>query len=104
MSPDVDLAHQIRFFSLRGFLTMPFRLYAKFFRHRGISHSFFLGSLTRILWLAVFSIVIFFLVYQTFPNHKNFFTFAYKHRVFLIYSLSGICLADWCHLLLDRKK
>lgn len=104
MSPDVDLAHQIKLFSLRGLLTLPFRVYSMIFRHRGISHSFFFGSLTRIFWLAGFGLLIFYGIYETFPNKKSFYLFYRQHRIFLLYSFAGICFADWCHLLLDRKK
>jgi len=52
MSPDMDLAYQIRLFSLRGLFSIPFRSYAQLFSHRGLSHNVLLGSVTRILWLA----------------------------------------------------
>ena len=49
MNPDLGLVHKIKLFSLRGFITLPFRGYSKIFKHKGISHSFLLGSFTRII-------------------------------------------------------
>ena len=74
MNPDLDLVHQIKLFSLRGFLTLPFRGYSKIFKHRGISHSFLLGSFTRIIWLSS----ILFLLSFIFSLSENIFSF-YKH-------------------------
>lgn len=104
MNPDLDLANQIRLFSLRGFLTLPFRFYAKLFSHRGLSHNPILGSFTRIAWLMGWGCIIFFIVYKSMPTKETFLTFYKHYKPFILYSLAGICLADWGHLLLDRKK
>ncbi len=100
MNPDLDLVHQIKLFSLRGFLTLPFRGYSKIFKHRGISHSFLLGSFTRITWLSA----ILFLLSFAFSFSDNIFSFCKQFKTYFIYALTGICLADWSHLLLDTKK
>lgn len=100
MNPDLDLVHQIKFFSLRGFLTLPFRGYSKVFKHRGISHSFFVGSLTRIIWLSA----VLFLLSFIFSFSGNIFSFCEQNKTYFLYALTGICLADWSHLLLDAKK
>ncbi|MDR2539936.1 MAG: DUF2227 family putative metal-binding protein [Chlamydiales bacterium] len=100
MSPDLDLVHKVKLFSLRGFITLPFRGYSKIFRHRGISHSFLFGSLTRIIWLSS----LLFLLSFSFSFSENIFSF-YKHfKTSFIYVLAGICLSDWSHLFLDVKK
>lgn len=104
MSPDMDLANKIRLFSIRGLLTLPFRSYAKFFSHRGISHSILFGSLTRILWLACWFGLIMLLINQSLPNSSTLLKLYSKHRIWILYGAAGICLADWCHLLLDRKE
>lgn len=104
MSPDMDLAYQIRFFSIRGLLSAPFRSYAKLFSHRGLSHNFFLGSLTRILWLSAWGALIFFAVYKSLPTKGSILKFYKHYQPYILYGLAGICLADWCHLLLDRKE
>lgn len=100
MNPDLDLVHKIKLFSLRGFITLPFRGYSKIFKHRGISHSFLLGSFTRIIWLSSILLLLSF----SFSFSESIFSF-YKHfKTYFIYALTGICLADWSHLLLDAKK
>lgn len=104
MSPDMDLAYQIRLFSLRGILTLPFRSYAQFFRHRGLSHHLILGSATRILWLVLWGLVLFFLIYQSLPTKVSLLKFYKMYKPYIFYSLAGICFADWCHLLLDLKR
>ena len=103
MNPDMDLANRVRLFSLRGLLTLPFRLYALLFRHRGISHSFFFGSLTRIVWLMGWALLIFYLFRETSPSIDSFFSSYKKDRLFFCYLATGVCLADWCHLLLDQR-
>lgn len=100
MNPDLDLVHQIKLFSLRGFLTLPFRGYSRICKHRGISHSFLLGSLTRIIWL---SALVFLFVFS-FSLSDITFSFCKKFKIHFICILAGICLADWSHLLLDVKK
>ena len=100
MNPDLDLVHQIKLFSVRGFITLPFRGYSKIFKHRGISHSFLLGSVTRIIWLS--SILL--LVGFSFSFSEYLFSFYEHFKTYFIYALIGICLADWSHLLLDTKK
>lgn len=100
MNPDLDLVHQIKLFSLRGFLTLPFRGYSRICKHRGISHSFLLGSLTRIIWLSA----LVFLFVVSFSLSDITFAFCKKIKTNFIYILAGICLADWSHLLLDVKK
>lgn len=100
MNPDLDLVHQINLFSLRGFLTLPFRGYSKVFKHRGISHSFLMGSFTRIIWLSATVLLLSF----SFSFSGNIFSFCKQYKIHFLYALAGICLADWSHLLLDVKK
>lgn len=83
---------------------MPFRLYSRVFAHRGISHSPLFGSLTRILWLAMIALGIFYLVYQVIPSKHSFLKFFHRYEPFILFGFAGIFLADLCHLILDRKK
>ncbi len=101
MSPDMDLAHQIKFFSIRGMLTSPFRLYSKIFSHRGMSHSILFGTLTRIGFLSLLALLSLWLINQTFPNPDTFLIFLKSHQVMILYAFSGLFIADLCHLLLD---
>lgn len=101
MNPDLDLAHQIKLFSVRGFLTLPFRSYSKIFRHRGISHSIPWGTVTRVLWLMMILILTMFLLDYTIRK-KKFFQFVSDYRFFFLYGFTGLVLADFCHLILDH--
>lgn len=104
MNPDLDLIHQIKIFSLRGLLTLPFRFYSKIFKHRGLSHSIIFGTATRILWLSGVALLLFYVVYRTFPTEKTFLYYLNYYKLYAIYGLAGIVLADWCHLALDYQK
>lgn len=104
MNPDLDLIHQIKLFSLRGLLTLPFRFYSTIFKHRGISHSIFFGTATRILWLAGISLLLFYAIYRTFPSEKTFLFYLKSYKFYALYGLGGIVIADWCHLILDYKE
>jgi len=103
MNPDLDLAHNIKLLSIRGILTLPFRLYSLVFKHRGISHSLIFGSLTRIIWLAGMALLVFYLVYKALPSTHNFYAYYKYYKFYIWYAAAGICLADWSHLLLDIK-
>lgn len=102
MNPDLDLSNKIRLFSLRGFLTMPFRGYSLIFRHRGISHSLLFGSVTRILYLGLLFYLFLYILKK--PNlSKKHFLMILRSNYFL-YGFIAIMLADFFHLALDAKK
>lgn len=102
MHPDVDLAHQIRLVSVRGVLSIPFRTYSMVFRHRGISHSLIFGTLTRLLWLGLYGIAIFYVAYQVVPSISSFMSFFHRYQPYLITGFLGFFLADLSHLLVDK--
>jgi uncharacterized metal-binding protein len=104
-SPDLDMANQLKILSVRGILGLPFRSYARVFSHRGLSHSFFVGTLTRVAWLAAQAAVILLLVClvcRISPLDHRFTAFFSRHRDEIAFGLAGLCAADWCHLLVDR--
>lgn len=101
MNPDLDLAHQIKFLSVRGILTAPFRLYSKIFSHRGLSHSIIFGTLTRLLFLAVTSLFCIWIYTQVTPSLNSVWAFIYQYQTSLAYAFSGVFLADISHLVLD---
>jgi uncharacterized metal-binding protein len=101
MNPDLDLANQIKLLSIRGLLTLPFRAYSSIFRHRGLSHSPFFGTLTRMVWLGIIFLLILFLIDQPVPSRKA--VLALLKTPNYLFGLSAIMLADLCHLLLDYK-
>lgn len=93
-NPDMDLASKIKLTSLRGFLSFPFRLYSKVFKHRGLSHHVLWGSLTRIMWIgAFFAFLMWFLgiKWQLFP----------ANTLYIYIALFGIFSADIAHIALD---
>ncbi|MDN3507734.1 MAG: DUF2227 family putative metal-binding protein, partial [Simkaniaceae bacterium] len=95
MSPDLDLAHQIKIRSVRGILSLPFRLYSKVFSHRGISHILVIGSLTRIIWLAAFLFAITYLINRPFVA-KSLPHFYNLYRLEIYTAFAAIVLADGC--------
>ena len=52
LSPDMDLSQSVSYRNW-GVFRLFWWPYAKIFSHRGISHSFFFGTLTRVLYLGV---------------------------------------------------
>ena len=103
MNPDVDIANEIKLFSIRGVLTMPFRPYSMIFHHRGISHSMIFGTLTRILYLGVLTTIVLFICNHTFLEKINLFDLFRMYKYYFIFGFVGIFLADLCHLLLDLR-
>lgn len=86
LNPDLDLARNIKLFSVKGLLTLPFRPYSYLFRHRGISHLPIIGTLTRVLWL-----VLLFSLCSLSISFTPLFWFA----------IFGLVIADAIHILLD---
>lgn len=103
MSPDLDLAHQIKLFSLRGILSFPFRSYAKVFKHRGISHRFLIGTLSRLIWLGLFFWIVSLLIGLSFLSQKEMFYLYHQYKPLILFGFFGFAVADICHLLLDKK-
>ena len=104
MSPDMDVANKIRLFSLRGILSIPFKSYALFFKHRGISHHFFLGTLTRVAWLFMYTALALYLFDKAVLSQKQAMTFYRVYKYELLYSFAAIFLADLSHIALDKSK
>ncbi|MEI6241827.1 MAG: DUF2227 family putative metal-binding protein [Chlamydiota bacterium] len=104
MNPDMDMAGQIKLFSWKGLFTLPFRVYALFFHHRGISHRFLLGTLTRIIFLAGIIFLFLFLFHKVTFHTDTFVHFITVYKTPLIYLFLGLLTADTCHLLLDLVK
>ncbi len=102
MTPDLDLANSIRLLSLRGLFSVPFRSYAFIFRHRGMSHSLLLGTLTRLCWLFLHAIGFLYLFYNIKPTNIDFIPYCQSFQTYFLYSLAGVFLADASHILVDR--
>jgi len=98
LHPDVDLARNVRLLSLKGLLTLPFRPYSHLFKHRGISHIPFIGTLTRIVWLIGFMWLLFGCLGLAFPHLAD-----WNHPLFW-FGVGGLAVADLFHELLDLIK
>lgn len=110
-SPDTDLMPKKRARFLRFFL-YPYSL---LFRHRGISHSLFLGTLTRIVYgIATFGMLVFILNKMGYIklSADNFFkglwiyfrNYDYSIESYKMVSwfFGGMFIADFCHVMLDK--
>ncbi len=107
LSPDLDLSYSK--ISKRWGILKIF-LYPYFFlsTHRGMSHTFILGTLVRYTYLIL--LCIFFLEIYTYFNKKNFdlkilnifqsYILLYKN--YIIFFLLGSIVADTIHIILDK--
>lgn len=87
VNPDLDIAEK-----LRGWWGFIWKIYGKLFRHRGISHFPVFGTLTRVIYIMVPSIVVFYFL------GIDFWDLPHK---FLLFMLAGLCVSDIIHLCLD---
>ncbi len=102
MSPDVDLAYQNKLFSLKGVLTLPFRLYGRIFSHRGLSHMPIIGTLTRLIYLGVISIIGYALLNRVPPSFSMILDFIKNHDLLIFWGICGAFIADLAHEALDN--
>ncbi|MBB6099132.1 putative metal-binding protein [Deinobacterium chartae] len=104
LSPDLDLAEgQVsskRAWGPLGFIWVP---YGKMFSHRGLSHSWLIGPLTRIGYLALIVWALLYLLRLTVPD-----LYAALPRSglplewnFWVPILTGYYLSQWLHLIAD---
>lgn len=102
LSPDLDLAEgrvdSKRHWGLLGFLWVP---YGMLFSHRGLSHTWILGPLTRLAYLAFMTVLIVGLlrtVWPEFPLPR--LPEPVSMKLLLPFAL-GYCLSQWLHLIAD---
>ena len=71
LSPDLDLANSesMKRWGILRFVWIP---YARIFRHRGVSHSILLGSLTRLLYLFAIATMPAYFTLKTLEQHFHF--------------------------------
>lgn len=103
MNPDVDICDKIKLFSIKGFFTIPFRLYAKVFKHRKTSHHIIFGTISRIGFLLILFFLIIFLLDLTPLLKIPFLNFLKTYKTYILYSILGIFVADFLHIILDKK-
>ncbi len=99
--PDLDLAHQIKLKSVRGILSSPFRVYSKLFKHRGLSHVPIIGTLTRILFIFLFCLLLYFLCTFNFSCIETVSSFYKSHKPFFLFGFLGAAISDIFHIALD---
>jgi uncharacterized metal-binding protein len=106
VTPDLDLAEgnvqAKRNWGLLGLLWVP---YGKMFKHRGLSHSWFLGPLTRLVYMVVVALALLNLAQLLAPYFGYAFSirteFGENWRELLLGALAGYYLSQWTHLLAD---
>ncbi len=106
VTPDMDLANRSvrakRNWGLLGILWVP---YGAIFKHRGLSHSWWLGPLTRIAYLLVLALAL--LEFAKVLAGWLGYTFELRASLYgewgwlLLGSVAGYYLSQWLHLLLD---
>ncbi|MDC0357645.1 DUF2227 family putative metal-binding protein [Oligoflexia bacterium] len=127
-NPDVDIANQIKLFSFKGLMTLPFRIfYAPFFKHRSsVSHSVLWGTPSRLLCMGVFVIVASFcfsFIYKLYSSYVSAedvlsigqatlnsatYTAALLYRLvsqneaLFGFAVAGFFIADLGHLIMDK--
>ena len=112
LSPDLDLAtgnvDSKRHWGPLGFLWVPYGL---LFSHRGLSHTWLLGPLTRLIYVAIMAALIWGLAYGVsqfipgvhlpLPQLPPSFTLAVVGAKFVYPALGGYYLSQWLHLIAD---
>ena len=106
VTPDLDLAeNHVRAKSNWGLLGLLWVPYGKLFRHRGLSHSWLVGPLTRLLYMALVALALGWGVSALSP----YFGYTFRIRLALrdnwqelaVGALAGYYLSQWLHLLAD---
>jgi uncharacterized metal-binding protein len=106
VTPDLDLAEQgVRAKNNWGLLGMLWIPYGAMFSHRGLSHSWLLGPLTRILYIAVVALTLAYVAAAMAP----FFGYTLSIRTQLVENwrelalgaLIGYYVSQWLHLIAD---
>lgn len=103
LSPDLDLKDNV---SARnwGLLRLFWRPYAALFRHRGVSHAPLLGTLTRIIYMAVLLYVVVAALNALFDLkvRMSFHDLREANWNLALTALAGVCAPDLLHVLTDR--
>ena len=103
LSPDLDLRENQskKNWGLLRYLWGP---YAGLFKHRGISHTPFLGTLTRLIYLLVAVYVVLAVLNALFDLNLGLSprSLVATDRQLALTALSGICTPDLLHVLTDK--
>jgi uncharacterized metal-binding protein len=106
VTPDLDLAEQgVRAKSNWGLLGLLWIPYGALFSHRGLSHSWIVGPLTRILYLMIVFLAVSWVAAQIAPYFGYGFSMkgqiGENWRELATGALIGYYLAQWLHLVAD---
>lgn len=106
VTPDMDLAEKnVRAKSNWGLLGLLWVPYGLMFKHRGLSHSWLLGPLTRLAYLVLLGLGALYLLSALGPTFG--YSFSVEARVFgnwqpiALGALAGYYLSQWLHLAAD---
>lgn len=106
VTPDLDLAeNRMQARNNWGLLGMLWIPYGALFSHRGLSHSWLIGPLTRLVYLALLALALSWAAAQVGP----YFGYGFSFRAELgenwlelaVGALAGYYLSQWLHLIAD---
>jgi len=108
VTPDLDFAnaHPVRALRNWGKLGFLWKPYGYLFRHRGLSHTYLLGPLTRILYLMVLAALLLALVSPSLVEAviregPRALPSPLDQPAVWWWGLAGYYVAQWLHLILD---
>jgi uncharacterized metal-binding protein len=103
LSPDLDLKDNVSAKNW-GLLRLFWRPYAALFRHRGLSHAPIVGTLTRILYMAVVIYVVVAAANAMFDMkiRMSLHDLQAANWSLALTALAGVCAPDLLHVLTDR--
>ncbi|MGB8217177.1 MAG: DUF2227 family putative metal-binding protein [Candidatus Methanoperedens sp.] len=93
LTPDLDTDSTA--IKRMGRLKILFLPYKWTFAHRQSSHNIVYGAVVRILYISIIMLVLYYLLFKSFPSETVFFS------TYLILFLIGIVIANALHVLLD---
>jgi uncharacterized metal-binding protein len=106
VTPDLDLAkNSVRAKNNWGLLGLLWVPYGKLFRHRGLSHSWILGPLTRLLYMGLIALL-FIVVTMTLTSYLGYelhivARLGQSWGPLYMGALGGYYLSQWLHLVAD---
>lgn len=106
VTPDLDLAeNSVRSKSNWGLLGLLWEPYGALFAHRGLSHTWFVGPLTRLVYMAVVGLALAWLATMVAPYFGYEIRFqaqlAENWTELALGALVGYYLSQWLHLIAD---
>lgn len=109
VTPDLDLAdNHVRAKSNWGLLGLLWVPYGELFKHRGLSHTWLVGPLTRLVYMVVVALALSWLASAVAPYFGYSFSIRAElgenWRELVLGALAGYYLSQWLHLIADGVK